>query len=86
MLMPISIKNSEVEQLARAVAAEAGESLTDAVRHALEERLDRIRGSRTAPTTFESIMEVSRRCQALPDLDQRAPEDVLGYDEHGTFG
>lgn len=84
--MPISIKNADVEQLARAVAAEAGESLTDAVRHSLEERLDRIRGSRTAPTTFESIMEVSRRCRALPDRDERSPEEILGYDEDGTFG
>ena len=84
--MPISIKNADVEQLARAVAAEAGESLTDAVRHALEERLERIRGSRRAPTTFESIMEVSRRCRALPNRDERSPEDVLGYDEDGAFG
>ena len=84
--MPISIKNTDVEHLARVVAAEAGESLTDAVRHALEERLERIRGSRRAPTNFESIMEVSRRCRALPDYDERAPEEVLGYDEHGTFG
>ncbi len=84
--MPISIKNPDVEQLARVVAAEAGESLTDAVRGALEERLERLRGSRRAPTSFESIMEVSRRCSALPDCDARAPDEVLGYDEHGTFG
>lgn len=84
--MPISIKNEDVERLARAVAAESGESLTDAVRHALEERLERIRGSRMAPTTFESIMEIASRCQALPDLDERSPEEILGYDNDGTFG
>ena len=84
--MPISIKNPDVEELARAVAAESGETLTDAVRHALEERLERIRGSRTAPTTFQSIMEVSRRCRALPDQDERSPDEVLGYDRDGTLG
>jgi antitoxin VapB len=84
--VPISIKNPDVEQLARAVAAEAGESLTEAVRHALEERLERMRGSRRAPTTFESIMEISRRCRALPDRDRRSADEVLGYDERGTFG
>jgi len=81
----MSIKNPDVEQLARTVAAEAGETLTDAVRHALEERLERIRGSRRAPTTFESIMDISRRCRALPDGDTRPADDLLGYDEHGTF-
>lgn len=84
--MPLSIKNADVERLARVVAEEAGESLTDAVRHALEERLERIRGSRRAPTTFESIMEISERCRALPDRDERSPDEVLGYDERGTFG
>jgi len=84
--VPISIKNPDVEQLARAVAAEAGESLTEAVRHSLEERLERMRGSRRAPTTFESIMEISLRCRVLPDRDQRSPDELLGYDERGTFG
>jgi antitoxin VapB len=83
--MPISIKNEDVERLARAVAAESGESLTDAVRHALEERLERIRGSRMAPTRVESILEIARRCQALPDLDERSPEEILGYGDDGTF-
>ena len=83
--MPISIKNPEVEHLARTVAAESGESLTDAVRHSLEERLERIRGSRRAPTTFEFIMEISQRCAELPDRDDRSAEEILGYDARGTF-
>jgi antitoxin VapB len=84
--MPISIKNADVELLARAVADEAGESITEAVRRALEERLERIRGTRRAPTAFDSIMEISERCRALPDLDARPPDEVLGYDARGTFG
>jgi antitoxin VapB len=84
MQMPICIKNSEVEKLARAVASETGETLTDAVRRSLEQRLDRVRGSRSAPDTFGAIMEISRRCSALPDLDERSAEEILGYDESGA--
>ncbi len=83
--MPITIKNPEVERLARRVAAESGESLTDSIRHSLEERLERLRGSRRAPTTFEMIMEISHRCRELPDLDDRSAEEILGYDSRGTF-
>lgn len=83
--MPITIKNREVEELARAVASETGESLTDAVRHSLEQRLDRVRGSRSAPDTFGAIMEISRRCGSLPDRDTRSAEEILGYDETGAL-
>jgi antitoxin VapB len=29
------------------------------------------------------ILEIGRRCAALPDLDMRPPDEILGYDEHG---
>jgi antitoxin VapB len=84
--MGISIKNDRAEKLARQVAAEAGESLTDAVIHALEERLERLKGRRSAPDLVETVLAISRRCSALPDLDTRDPDEILGYDETGTFG
>lgn len=84
--MGISIKNDRAEKLARQVAAEAGESLTEAVIHALEERLERLRGRRSAPDLVEAVLAISRRCSALPDLDTRDPDQILGYDETGTFG
>lgn len=30
-------------------------------------------------------MAISRRSSALPDLDTRTAEEILGYDEKGTF-
>lgn len=83
--MPITIKNDEVERLARRVAAETGENLTDAIRHALADRLERLSGARRAPTTFEAIMDISNRCGSLPDLDSRTPDEILGYDDEGTL-
>ena len=65
--------------------AGTGESLTDAVIHSLEERLERLKGRRSAPDLAETLMAISRRSSALPDLDTRTAEEILGYDEKGTF-
>jgi len=35
--------------------------------------------------TAERLMEISRRCSALPDLDTRSANEILGYDEIGAF-
>jgi len=82
----LSIKNDRAERLAREVARETGESLTSAVLHSLEERLERLKGRRTAPDLVETILAISARCAALPDLDERSSEAILGYDENGSFG
>jgi antitoxin VapB len=83
--MALSIKNDHAERLVRQVAAETGESLTEAVVHSLEERLQRLKGRRTAPDLFETLMAISRRCSALPDLDTRSADEILGYDGIGAF-
>ncbi|MEA1934170.1 MAG: type II toxin-antitoxin system VapB family antitoxin [Thermodesulfobacteriota bacterium] len=83
--MALSIRNSQAEQLAREVAAISGENLTQTIIHALEERLERLRGRRTAADTTQEIMAVSQRCSSLPDLDRRSPEEILGYNQSGIF-
>jgi len=82
--MALSIRNNRAEQLAREVAAISGENLTQAIIHALEERLERLRGRRTTANLAQEIMVISRRCSSLPDLDHRSPEEILGYNPHGV--
>ena len=65
------------------MARETGESLTDAILHALQERLERLRGRRALPTVAEDIASAQARLAALPLLDSRSPEELLGYDRHG---
>ena len=83
--MPLSIRNPRAEKLAREVAAESGDSLTQAVIHALEDRLERVKGRRAAGDLTEDILAVSRRCRALPDQDVRTPDEILGYDKNGAL-
>ncbi len=84
--MPISIRNPLAEKLAREVAEKSGESITQAIIHSLEERLEHLQGRRQANSVEEEILRISERCRRLPDLDQRSPEAILGYDERGLPG
>jgi antitoxin VapB len=83
--MPLSIKNAEAEQLARELARETHESITAAITRALEERLIRVRGSRLADDRRRQALDIIAQCAALPDVDTRRPEEILGYDECGVF-
>lgn len=81
--MPLNIKNPEVEDLARRLAKRTGETLTQAVRGALRERLRKMEGRATAPSLERVLLEISDRCSALPDRDARTPDEILGYDADG---
>lgn len=35
------------------------------------------------PTLLPDMIAISKRCAALPDLDTRSPEEILGYNEIG---
>jgi antitoxin VapB len=81
--MALSIKDPETEQLARELARLTGENITTATKRAIEERLRRVgRRSRKA-VLLEDLADIRRRWSALPVLDDRRSEDILGYDEHG---
>ena len=82
--MALSIKNESTERLARQVAAEAGESITQAIQRALEERWARMRRTRRSRILLGQIDDLLRRVDALPTLDSRSEEEILGYDEHGV--
>ena len=84
--MAISLKDKETDRLARAIAALTGESLTEAIRHALEERLERERLRRGQPGDMAArLLATGRHCAALPDVDGwNAADDDL-YDETGMW-
>lgn len=82
--MALSIRNRKAEELARRVAAESGESLTETIIHALEERLEKIEGKRAYGGLGEELTRIAERCARLPDNDPRSAEEILGYDDAGT--
>ena len=82
--MALSIKNEETERLARLVAKQAGESITEAIQRSLAERLERIGHARQDRRTRKALAEILHRVDALPTLDTRSEDEILGYDQHGV--
>jgi antitoxin VapB len=81
--MPLSIKNPTTERLARQIARETGESITEAIQRALQERLERLPARRRGRIMAEKLEDILRRVDALPTLDTRREDVILGYDKRG---
>ena len=83
MAMALSLKDPETDRLARQVASLTGESLTEAVRTALAERLEREKRRRGEAVTVDDLEDLFRCFDALPVLDDRTADEIIGYDENG---
>ena len=81
--MPLSIKNREAERLARELAKQTGESITEAIVKALHERVQRLTGRHRPLGLADQLDDIARRCAALPVIDERTEDEILGYDEKG---
>ena len=81
--MALSIKDDQTDHLAREVAKQTGESLTEAIRVSLQERLQRLSGRRRASNKIEKLYEILARVDSLPRLDDRSEDEILGYDDKG---
>ena len=81
--MALHIKHPKTDELAREITRLTGESITDAVTRALEERLARLRKADTIEQRRARIEKLLAEFDALPVLDDRSPDEILGYDENG---
>jgi antitoxin VapB len=82
--MALSIHNPKAERLARELAARSGETITQAIITAIEDRLERMQGKRATADLAVELMRIAERCRRLPDLDVRDPDQILGYDLRGV--
>jgi antitoxin VapB len=81
--VPLNIRNEETEVLASTLAKLTGETKTEAVTQALRERIQRVRRSRAKRRLADELDEIALHCSALPVLDQRSADEIMGYDENG---
>lgn len=85
--MALSLKDKETDRLARQVSSLTGETLTEAIRTSLRERLRNEQLRRGGgPELAKALEDIARRCAALPVLDHRSDDDILGYDANGIPG
>ena len=81
--MPLNIKDAATERSVRRLAEATGEGITAAVRTAAEERMARVAQGAGRGRLAAQLLAIGAHCAALPDLDNRSAEDILGYDAHG---
>jgi antitoxin VapB len=49
----------------------------------LEERLRRVGGTRQKTMLLDDLAAIRQRCAKLKVLDNRTPDDILGYNDQG---
>jgi antitoxin VapB len=73
------IKNPAAHRLAEQLSKQMGVTLTEAVIRALENQVH----PSPKPWNQEKIDAILAEFDALPVLDSRSPDEILGYDEFG---
>lgn len=82
--MALNIKDLETDRLARNLARMTGESLTETINKALRARLEQeMRRRGKLPIDRTKVDEIVKQIASRPILDDRSPEEIIGYDEHG---
>ena len=82
--MALSIKDPETDSLARELSRTTGESLTEAIRRALAERLARERARRAVGGLAATVVRIQDSVAVLTVRDARTADDLLGYDRSGV--
>jgi len=75
------IKNPVAHRLAKQISKETGITLSDAVIGALEDKI----GKTARPLDRGKLDALCGRVAALPILDDRPAEEILGYDDFGIL-
>ena len=82
--MGVFIRKPDTEAKIRELAERTGESITDAVEHAVDEKLERL-GPKKGKGRIDrkKLAELLNYFDSLPVDDPRSPDEIIGYDKHG---
>ena len=83
MRMVLSIKDPEADRLARRLARMTGRSITEAVKAALRDRLEHEQRRQGKKIDRARIDDIVAGIAALPVVDSRSPDELIGYDDAG---
>ena len=84
--MTVLIKDEEADRMIRQLAERTGETITNAVKGAVSEKLAR------TPLSEEEIAQrrakieaILARLDAMPTVDHRSADEIIGYNDKGHF-
>jgi len=81
--MAVLIRAERVEQKIRELAARTGESLTEAVEKAIDDRLAATLPKRKGRVDREGLAKLLAEIDALPVVDPRSPDEIMDWDDSG---
>ncbi len=86
--MPLNIKNEDAHRMAKELAELTGSSITDAVTGALKDALKSAKTgvSESKKRLIRELDDIAIHCAALPLVDGRSPDEILGYNDDGLPG
>jgi len=84
--MTVLIRDEEADRMIRQLAERTGDTITDAVKGAVSEKLAR------TPLSEAEIRERRAKLQAIlakfdamPTVDHRSADEIIGYNDKGHF-
>lgn len=85
--MSILIKDPETDRLVRQLSERTGESITESVRQAVWERLQRVpMNEDEIAARKRKLAELFAYFDSLPTMNEHLTNDeIIGYNEHGAF-
>jgi antitoxin VapB len=86
--MALNIKNQEAESLIRELARRRGQGITEVLTDVVRREVERERRKplrRDKQEFHRRIQEIVDEVKKLPVLDDRSPDEIIGYNEQGHF-
>lgn len=88
--MALTIDNPETERLVEELARKTGHTPDEAIAELIREKLEGTTPTPQPPSEDrleairEHIREIQDRVAAMPDVDTRSADEIIGYDEYGV--
>jgi antitoxin VapB len=84
--MTVLIKDEEADRMIRQLAERTGATITDAVKGAVSEKLARTPLSEVEiAERMRRIEAIIARADAMPTVDHRTADEIIGYNAKGHF-
>ena len=84
--MTVLIKDEATDRMIRQLAERTGETITDAVKGAVSEKLARTPLSeQEVAERLRRIEAIIARADAMPTVDHRPADEIVGYNAEGHF-
>ena len=83
--MGVSIKSAEAERKLRRVSRLLGKSMTATVIELADGKLKELDAKKDRERIRRAVDRIVRRVKALPVLDERTDDEILGYNKDGLF-